>query len=119
MEKQARKHVDSLVRDATAVGQLRAEAAELGELIKSARLLRSGDPEKWKLLPPEVISHLLMIVIRWAGEEGRDCQVPAPPAVRRVSSLLGYIPLRLSQVLLWALNGLLTGEERKAITSSR
>ena len=119
VEQRAKAQVDSLIQEASEFGQLRAEAAELGELVQSARLLKSGDPAKWMQLSPEVIRHLLMIAVRWTGEPGRDRQVPAPEAVRQTSSLLRYTDLRLSQVLLWALAGLFTEAERQELAPSR
>jgi len=62
---QVTKQMDSLVKEAAEVGQLRAEAADLGGWVEAARLLRSGNPESWKQLPPEVIGHSLMVALTW------------------------------------------------------
>ncbi len=109
--------MNSLVREAAAVGQLRAEAAELGEWVKSARLLRSPAPVAWKQLPREVIQHILTVVISWTEGVGRDVQVLRPASVSQGNYLLRHTTLRLSQVLLWALAGLLTEEERRALAA--
>ena len=113
-EKQARKHINTLFRDATNYGDLKKEAAELGELIDAARVLKSRDLELWKSLPREVIQHALMGSIIWAGGEGRDIQVQAPSAVTQVNSLLTYMNLSLSEVLVWALSGVLTDGQKRA-----
>ncbi len=113
-EEQARKHVDSLVRDATNYSYLKKEAEELGEWIRTAQLLRAG-PESWKQLPREVVQHLVMVALRWAEVGGRDLQVGLPDNIRKGTLLPSWTRLRLSEVLLWALTGLTSEEERKAI----
>ena len=111
-ENQARKHIDAMLDDAVAFGDLKKEAADLGELINSARDLRSGDLEKWRYLPREVIQHTLTGSIRWAESDGRDVMVQAPGVVTQANSLLGYMHLSLRQVLFWALAGVLTDDQK-------
>ncbi len=113
-EEQARQHVDSLVRDATNYSYLKKEAEELGGLIGDAQLLRAG-PESWKQLPRELVQHLLMVALSWAEVEGHDLQVALPAKLQRGSLLPSRTRLRLSELLLWVLTGLITEEERKAI----
>ena len=88
VEKRAKHQVDTLLQEAVEVGKLRAQAEELGDLIKSARLLKSGDPEKWKLLPRVIVQHLLMVVGVWAAAEGRDVPLTPPRAVSHGKGLL-------------------------------
>ena len=106
--------MDSLVKDATNYSYLKKEAEELGEWIRAAKLLRAG-PESWKQLPREVVQHLVMVALRWAEVEGRDPQVSPPDTLRRSGRIPSWTRLRLSEVLLWGLTGLITEEERKAI----
>ena len=118
-EKQARKHVDAMFQEAVAYGDLKKEAAELGELINSARDLRSGDLEKWRHLPREVIQHTLTGSIRWAEGDGRNHLVPAPEVVTQTNSLLSYSRLNLRQILLWALSGVLSDGHQGAPKANR
>jgi len=104
-------------------GQLGGECplpilTELGGLIGDAQLLRAG-PESWKQLPRELVQHLLMVALRWAEVEGHDLQVPLPAKLQRGSLLPSRTRLRLSELLLWVLTGLITEEERKAILAAR
>ena len=112
------KMMDSLVQEAAEVGRLRAEASDLGVWVEAARLLRSGIPDNWRRLPPEIIQHFLLVALRWVQVEGRDPQVPPPESVAKGSSLLKHIPVKLSQILLWALVGLIQ-EDRKPLAGRR
>ena len=111
--------MDSLVLEAAEIGRLRAEAAGLGEWVEAARLLRSGNPDSWKQLPPEIIQHFLIVALRWFQVDGRDPQVLPPLSVTKANSLLRYTPLRPSQALLWALAGVFTEDQRKSLVSAR
>ena len=46
--------------------------------------------------------------------EGRNIQVTAPKAVSQGDRLLDFMPLRLSEVLLWALAGVLADDHKEA-----
>ena len=109
---QVTKAVDRLIQEADEVGTLRAEAAELGQWVEAARLLRSGDPESWRRMPPEIIQHFIVVALRWVQVEGRDPRVAPPESVGKVSPLLKHTPVKLSQVLLWALAGLMQEDRR-------
>lgn len=119
VEKRAQQHVDSLVREATAVGQMRAEAADLGEYLEAARLVKSGNHQSWQKLPREVIQQFLLIAIKWCEVEARDAQVTVPKIVRNSSLLPSYASLRLSQVLQWAFAGTLTHTDLEALVKGR
>lgn len=114
-ERQAKKYVDSLVRDAVNYGDLKKQAAELSDWINAARYLRDGNTENWRSLPPELIEHLLLGVIVWAQQQGRDIPVRAPGVVLRVNRLLEYMPLKFSQVLMSALAGINAADEQKSV----
>ena len=119
VEKRAQQHVDSLVREATAVGQMRAEAADLGEYLEAARLLKSGNHQSWQKLPREVIQHFLLIALKWSEVESRDAQVTVPRIVRNSSLLPSYASLKLSQVLQWAFAGTLTNKDLETLVKGR
>ena len=85
---QVTKMVDSLVLEATEIGQLRAEATDLGEWVEAARLLRSADYDNWRRMPREVIQHFLVVAFRWAQGEGRDPQVSPPESVAKANYLV-------------------------------
>ena len=119
VEKRAQQHVDSLVREATAVGQMRAEAADLSEYMEVVRLLKSGSPQSWQNLPREVIQRFLLIALTWSEVEARNVQVNVPEVVRKFSLLPSYARLKLSQVLQWALAGTLTQRDLETLVKGR
>ena len=84
------------------------------EWIRAAQLLRAG-PESWRQLPREIVQHLLMMALSWAEVEGRDLQISPPNNLRRDGRIPSYARLRLTELVLWGLTGLITEEERKAI----
>ena len=61
-----------------------------------------------------MIQQVLMGAVKWAEGEGRNVQVTAPGAVTQGDRLLEFMPLRLSQVLLWVLAGVLVDEQNQA-----
>ena len=119
VEREAKKYVDSLVRDATALGDIQKRAAELTDWITAARYLRDGTTENWKSLPPELIEHLLMGVIAWAKQQGRDIPVRAPGVVLQANKLLEFMPLKFSQVLIWALAGVVAQGQTTILATRR
>ena len=73
---------------------------------------------------------MVPIVIRNAGDVAPkgdfvyraatvDVEVLPPTSVSRSNSLLRYNSLKMSQVLLWAVSGLFTDAEKKALASGR
>ena len=56
-----------------------------------------------------------MVALSWAEAGDRDLQVALPAKLQRGSLLPSRTRLTLSELLLWALTGLITENERKAI----
>ena len=90
------------------MGRMRAEAADLGEYLEVARLLKSGNSQSWQNLPRVVIQQFLLIAIKWCEV---DAQVTVPKIVRNSSLLPSYARLKLSQVLQWAFAGTITNTD--------
>ena len=77
-----------LVEEATRVGRLQMEAAELEESINTARLLKSGNRNSWRKLPVDFIEHSLIVIVEWAQGEGHDITVPIPEVMGKRNFLL-------------------------------
>ena len=98
---------------------MRAEAADLGEYLEAARLVKSGNHQSWQKLPREVIQQFLLIALKRSEVESRDAQVTVPRIVRNSSLLPSYANLKLSQVLQWAFAGTLTNEDLETLVKGR
>ncbi len=116
---QVTKLVESLALKAVEVGRIRAEAAELDQWVRIARLLSSGDAELLKQLPREVITRFLNTSLIWTEGPGRDVEVPPPPSLIQRNPLLRNNSLKTSEALAWALYGIYTEEEKKILASGR
>ena len=95
--------MSSLVDEATELGRLQAEAAELVEWVKAAQLLKSGGRNSWGQLP---IHYNLLVIVTWVQNEGRDHKVPIPESIGKVNPLIRYASVQLSQILYWAISGI-------------
>ena len=113
----AKDQAQGLLAAALDYAELRHEAATLGEYVIVAQTLRYSDPDRWRALSREVIRHLLGGVALWTQGEGHDQTLPPPYMVR------GFVPswsrVRLSDLLIWALSGGFTQEERAALNTGR
>ena len=98
---------------------MRAEAADLGEYLEAARLLKSGSLQSWQNLPRAVIQRFLLIALTWSEVETRNVQVTVPEVVRKSSLLPSYARLKLSKVLQWALAGTLTNKDLETLVKGR
>ena len=107
MSSQIKVAISFLAEEGTRVGRLQVEAAELGESIKVARLLKSGDRNGWRQLPVDFIEHFLLVIVTWAQGDGHDIKVPIPEVIGKGHFLLQSTSLRLSQILYWGLSGIL------------
>ena len=107
--------MDDLVEAALNYGLIQEQAGALEEYVEIARALRSGEPGSWQGMSREVIQHLMAGMTRWARKESRDIPVPAPELVRIAGGLSAWTRLHLSDLLLWALTGTFSEEERKAL----
>ncbi len=95
---------------------LKEEAAALHQYIRAARSLHSGDPTDWQILPKEVVQHLLLGVMWWAGILAPNVGLKPPTAVHGVSC---WTRLRLSDLLLWAVAGTFGENEQQALSAWR
>ena len=108
----ARQHVEQLSSAGFAYGNLRAEAAALGEHLVLARGLRSEDPQVWSGMSRKIIQHILGGAAMWVEVPGRDVPVGPPESVGVAYGLTRYTLVRVSHLLLWALAGTFTLDER-------
>ncbi len=113
---QAKGYVDALAELGTEYGRLKEEAASLQGAVDLACLL-TGDVETWGSAPQEFIGNLLMRVVQWTQVDGHDALIPVPDAISHSSLISPHAQLKLSAVLLWALSGVVTGEERRALAN--
>ena len=113
---QAREYVEGIAQLGAQYGNLRDEAAVLREYIDVARNLRSDKAEDWQRLPRNIVQNLLMGILYWTQGEGRNVDTPAPAAIHARSTMPSYVRLRLCDVLIWSLTGIISEEERKALT---
>lgn len=114
---QAQEYAEAIALAGVNYGNLRDEAAVLGEYIQVAKSLRSGDPEDWQDLPREVFQRLLVGLTMWARIEGRNVATPPPATITRRSTISPYASLSLWDTLVWALSGVFTKEERDSFNT--
>ena len=112
MSSQIKLAMAFLFEEATRVGRLQFEAAELGESINAARILKSGDRNSWIQLPVDLIEHYLLVIVTWAQGEGHDIMVPIPEVIGKNKFLIRSTSLHLSQILYWGFSGILLLAER-------
>lgn len=106
MSSQIKVAMSFLAEEGTMVGRLQMQAAELGESIDAARLMKSGDRNSWKQLPVDLIEHYLLVIITWAQGDGHDINVPVPDVIGKKNFLLRSTSLHLSQILYWGFSGI-------------
>jgi len=99
-------------------GDLREEAAQLQEYVLVARALVTEDPEVWRGFSNQVIKHVITGVLAWAKGEGGDIQLSPPASLRYKAGISSFTRLTLSELLLWAMTGTFTEEERAALLTS-
>ena len=56
--------------------------------------------------------------VLWAKVEDRDVQLPAPDKIRRQRVISSWTKLNVSELLIWAVSGTFTEEERTALSNS-
>ena len=113
---QAHEYIEAIALSGAQYGNLRDEAAVLREYVDVARNLRSDNVEDWQRLPRNIVQELLMGILYWAQGEGRNVETPAPAAIHARLMMPSFARLNLCEVLIWALTGILSKEERKALT---
>jgi len=113
---QAREYVEGIAQLGAQYGNLRDEAAVLREYVDVARNLRSDKAEDWQRLPRNIVQNLLMGILYWTQADGRNVETPAPAAIHARSTMPSYVRLRLGDVPIWSLTGIISEEERKALT---
>jgi chromosome segregation ATPase len=117
--KVARGEIQSLAWAAAEHAQIREESATLKECVQIARSLGSNSPQVWKTMSRPVIQHLLAGIATWAKEERGNVEIPPPAVVRQNALVPTWSRVTLSQLLLWALSGVFTPEERQALATGR
>jgi hypothetical protein len=115
--KEARAEIDFLSQAAAEYAQLKEESATLKDYLLIARSLRSDASQVWRGMSRTVIQHLLLGVATWAQEEGRNPRLPPPAVVKQSLLMPSWTSLSLSHLLLWALSGVYTPEERQALST--
>ena len=111
----AHEYIEAIALSGAQYGNLRDEAAVLREYVDVARNLRSDNVEDWQRLPRNIVQDLLMGILYWAQGEGRNVETPAPAAIHARLMMPSFARLNLCEVLIWALTGILSNEERKAL----
>jgi len=119
VSQQAQTNLSELVSKARAYAHLQREAAQLENEIALARAFKSAMAEDWAQVPLQMVQQLLMGLIRWAGSSDHNQQVPAPSLIVQKAPGLGWSSLSVTDLLLWALMGVVTNEERKLLNGRR
>jgi len=117
--KEARELFSSVTDLLTLKAQLEGETSTLQGEIQVARAIKNNDLQSWQLVPLEVIRILLVGILVWTKARENDIDVPIPESISRASSLSRYAHLSLFQILLWAFYGIMTPQERKALSGGR
>ena len=110
--------VESLNVAGLGYGDVRDQASTLGQYVELARALITDDPEAWQGLPRQVVQHMVRGAVVWAKGEDRDVQLPAPDMIRRLRGISSWTRLNLSELLIWAMTGTFSEEERTALSTT-
>lgn len=116
---QAKMQIESLTSAGFDYGDLREEAALLGEYVTVAKLLLANDRESWGGLGQGLIQHIIAGAALWAQAGNHDVDLPTPDFIFERTSIPRRTRLRLSEILIWAVGGVLTEQERMAFSISR
>ena len=119
VSQQAQTNLSELLSKAHAYGDLQRQAAQLENELALARAFKSAMAEDWAQVPLQMVQQLLMGLIRWAGSSDHNQQVPAPSLIVQKAPGLGWSSLSVTDLLLWALMGVVTDEERKLLNGRR
>ncbi len=109
-------YLDDLVKAAVNYGELKSEAESLGEHVRMARSLILGQRDGWPGISVEVVQGMLGGIIQWVRREADDGPAPVPEMVRRAGVLSYRNRLKLSDILVWAVWGLLSEQERRGLS---
>ena len=113
-------NLDALVAKAGEYDKLERQAKALQAELNLARAFTSSDPERWSQV--DRITMRTMILGAWTWSQASPAHnplMPAPPRGRLASSkyLVPMFQPRLEDILAWAIRGLFTDEEFKAINN--
>ena len=97
-------------------GRLEQGAAIFWRELAVVRAILSSTPEGLRQIPRATIQVWLSTMIKWVQTVGYNPAVDMPPVVREAwhSSLLTST-LSVEHLLMWALHGLFTGDERRSL----
>ena len=97
-------------------GELQQAADSLKEDLVLARAFKSLDPEEWAKVPRIGIQRILLGVVLWSKADGRNKMMAPPEAVRqRTRTLTTWQQVSLVDLMVWALAGVSTEEDMRAL----
>ncbi len=112
------QNLDALMVKTAEYRELERQAATLEHEIALARAFNSQEPGQWKQLPRRAVQELLTGLVLWSrADASHNPLLSSPPSYLSPQAYFYSVgSLRLEDVLVWALSGLLTEQERKALT---
>lgn len=109
------KNMATMQAQSEKYGVLREKATKWAEEIKMAEPLAGMEPEDLGKSPPSTIRFLLAESMAWAKSESRNVDVEPPEYVRQGTYLNSYHKLPLVKILVWALAGVPSGDDHRAL----
>lgn len=120
VSQKALEHVEALSAKGKEYGELERAAAGLEHDLTLARAFKSQDTKLWQQVPRRAVQELLTGLVVWSrSDRGHNPSVPVPAFLSSRTYFYSWEGLRLEDLLLWALSGAFTDEERKALASGR
>ena len=97
-------------------GELQQEANNLKDDLARARAFRNLDPKEWGKVPRFGIQRLILGVILWSKEDGRNRMIAPPKVVsQRNRSLTSWHQVSLVDLMVWAVSAVATEEDMRAL----
>ncbi len=113
---QAHQHIEGLLVSLKEYGELQHAADKLKEDLALARAFKNLAPEEWAKVPRFGIQRILLGVVLWSRADGRNRMMAPPEAVRqRTRSLMSWQQVSRVDLMLWALAGVATEEDMRAL----
>jgi hypothetical protein len=116
----ARQHLDGLLTKLKEYGELQHAAETLKQELALAQAFKSLEPSEWERVPRWAIQRMMLGLVLWSKGAGRNRMVTPPEAVRQRSrSLMSWQQVSLVDITLWALAGVATEEEMRALVGGK